>query len=86
MLLVEKVSTVLGDRKEEVVMPPLLENKSLTKDVDKGTNELKYTKEAVVTIIRMDLDKFEGKYKVSTGWFKLDRDFFLLFYNSFRII
>ena len=40
MLLVEKVSNVLGDRKEEVVTTPLLENKSSTKDVYEGTGEL----------------------------------------------
>ena len=35
----EKVSNVLGDRKEEVVTAPLSENKSSTKDVDKGIDE-----------------------------------------------
>ena len=40
MSLVEKVSNVLGDSKEAVVTTPLSENKSLTKDVDKGTGEL----------------------------------------------
>ena len=38
MSLVDKVSNVLDDRKEAVVTTPLLENKSLTNDVDKGTN------------------------------------------------
>ena len=33
----EKVSSFLGDRKEEVVTTPLSEKKSLTNDVDKGT-------------------------------------------------
>ena len=37
---VDKVSNVLGDRKEEVVTTPLLEKKSPTKDVDEGTDEL----------------------------------------------
>ena len=40
MSSVEKVSNVLGDRKEEVVTTPFLEKKSSTKDVDKGTGEL----------------------------------------------
>ena len=40
MLSVDKVSNFLGDRKEEVVTTPLLEKKSSTKDVDKGTDEL----------------------------------------------
>ena len=35
----EKVSNVLGDSKEDVVTMPFLENKSPTKDVDKGTDE-----------------------------------------------
>ena len=63
MLSVEKVSNVLDDRKQEVATTPLLENKSLTKDVDKGTGELEYMKEAVVIIRRKDLDKFEGQSK-----------------------
>ena len=41
MLLVDKVSNVLGYRKEEVVTAPFSEKKSLTMDVDKGTGELK---------------------------------------------
>ena len=40
MLLRDKVSNILGDRKEEVVTTSFLEKKSLTKDVDKGTDEL----------------------------------------------
>ena len=40
MSSVEKVCNILGDRKEEVVTMPLLEKKSLTKYVDKGTDEL----------------------------------------------
>ena len=57
-------------------MTPLLEKKSLTKDVDKGTGELEDIKEAVVTIRRKDLDKFEGQSNRSTRWFNLDSDFF----------
>ena len=40
MPLFEKDSNVLGDKKEAVVPMPLSEQKSLTKDVDKGTDEL----------------------------------------------
>ena len=32
-------------------------------------------KEALVTIRRKDSDKFEGQYKLSTGWFNLDHEF-----------
>ena len=39
----EKVSNVLGERKEELVTPPLSEKKSPTKDVEKGTDELTET-------------------------------------------
>ena len=72
MSSVEKVSYVLGDSKEALVMMPLLDKKSFTKDVDKGTGDLEDMKEAVVTIRRKDLDKFEGQSKVSKGCFKLD--------------
>ena len=66
---------------------PLLENKSLTKDVDKGTGELEYMKDSVVTIRKKDLDNFEGQSKGSTGWFKLDSGFLrFFFYNSFRVL
>ena len=67
MSLVDKVSNILGDRKEEVVITPLLKNKSSTKDVDKGTDELVDMKKAVVTIHRKDSDKFEGQSKLSIG-------------------
>ena len=40
MSSVEKVSNVLGYKREELVTTPLLEKKSSTKDVDKGTDEL----------------------------------------------
>ena len=42
MSLVENVSNALGDRKKELVTTPLLENKSSTKGVDDGTDELVY--------------------------------------------
>ena len=50
---------------------PLTEKKYSTKDVDKGTDELAYIKQAVVTICRNVLDQFEGQSKRSKGWFKL---------------
>ena len=56
MLSVDKVSNVLDDMKEAVVTTPLLEKKSLKKDVDKGTDELEDMKEAVVTIHGKGLD------------------------------
>ena len=43
---------------------PLLEKKSLTKDVDKGTDELAYMKKSVVTIFRKRLDQFYGQSSV----------------------
>ena len=58
MSSVDKFSNVLDDRKEAVVTTPLLEKKSSTNDVDKGTGELEYMKEAVVTIFGKDLDNF----------------------------
>ena len=36
----EKVSNFLGDSKEEVVTTPFPENKSSTKDVDRGNDKL----------------------------------------------
>ena len=72
MLSDEKVSTVFDDKKEEVVTMPFLEKKSLTKDVDKSTNEFEYMKKAVVIIHRKGLYKFECQSKVYTGWFRLD--------------
>ena len=58
MLSNEKVSNILGDRKEEVVTTSLLEKKSLTKDAEKGTDELAYMKHAVVECFRKSLDQF----------------------------
>ena len=52
-----------------------MENKSSTKDVDKVTDELADMKQSVVTIRRKGLDQFEGRYKRSQGWFKLDCGF-----------
>ena len=52
--------------KEAVVTAPFTEKKQLTKDVDKGTDELEDMIEAAVIINRKDLDKFEGQSKGST--------------------
>ena len=66
---------------------PLIDNKSLKKDVEKGTYELAYMKQAVVTIRRKGLDQFEGQSKLSTGQFKLDSGLKKqYFYNSFIIL
>ena len=51
---------------------PLSEKKLLTKDVEKGSYELEYMKESVVTIRSKYSDKFEGQSKGYTGWFNLD--------------
>ena len=53
-----------------------MEKKSSTKDVDNGTDELAYMKQAVNTIFRKGLDQFEGQSIGFNGWFKLDIDFF----------
>ena len=50
----------------------LMEMKSSTKDVNKGTYEFADTKQAVNTIRRKGLDKFEVQSSGSKGWFKLD--------------
>ena len=63
MLSVEKVRNVLGDRKEEMVTTPFPENKSLTKNVDKGPGELEDMKEAMSTIRRKNLHKFRVSLK-----------------------
>ena len=52
MSSVDKVSNFLGDRKEELVMTLLLENKSSTKYFDEGDDELSNIKKALVTIFR----------------------------------
>ena len=55
---------------------PFIEKKSSTKDVDKGTDEFSYMKQAVVTLCRKGLYQFEGQSKSYKGWFKLDSGFF----------
>ena len=57
----DKVSNVLGDRKEEVVTTPLLEKKSLTKDVDEGTNELSDMTFMEKKYSTKDVDKHTGE-------------------------
>ena len=66
-------------------MTPLSEKKSSTTDVDKGTDKQEDMKKAAVKILRKGLDKFEGHYKGSTVWFKLDSGFKKI-YNSFIIL
>ena len=73
----------LDDKKEAVIMTPLLENKLLTaekvttsEEVDKDTGKFYGIKDAVVTIHRKDSNNFEGQSKGSTGWFNLDHEFF----------
>ena len=44
---------------------PLMEKKTLTKDVDNGTDELADMKQAVIKICRKDLDQFECQSKVT---------------------
>ena len=88
MKLVEKVINVLDDRKEALVTTPLWEKKSLTDDFDKGTGDLEDMNEAVVTILRKDLDMFKGWSKGSSKRFKHDSEFLNnnKIYNSSRII
>ena len=64
----------MDNKKEAVVTTTLSDNKSLTKDVDKGTDELEYMKESVVSIRRNCSDKFEGWYKGYTGWFNINSE------------
>ena len=58
---------------------PFWENKYSTKDVDKGTDEFSDMKQEVVTTRRKGLDKFEGRSKGHTGWFKLDSGVLIFF-------
>ena len=57
MSSVEKVSNILGDRKEEVATTPLLGNKSSTKDVNEGTDELVDTPLLEKKSLTKDVDK-----------------------------
>ena len=61
---------------------PLMENKYSTNDIDKGTDESEDMKQAVVKICRKGLDQFEGQYRGSKGWFKLDSG--LIFFLKFN--
>ena len=76
MFSVEKVSNVLGDRKKVVATTLLTAKKSLKKDVGKGTGEVEYTKDTLITICRRDLDQFEGKsiFRVPIGIAKMTRN------------
>ena len=56
--MVDKVSNFLDDRKETVDTTSFPEKKLLTKDVDKGTDELADMKQEAVTIFRKGLDQF----------------------------
>ena len=47
------------------------ENVTPSEDVEKGTNILNDMEEPVHTILRKDLDKFQGKYTASTVWLNL---------------
>ena len=73
-LLMEKKSLTkdVDKGRGELADTLLMEKKSSTKDFDKGTDELKYMKYAVVTIHRKSLDKFDGQYKVSKGYYTHD--------------
>ena len=80
---VHKHNTNFDDKKEVVFITTFSNRKILTtekvttsEEVDKVTEKLEEMKEAVVTICSKDLDKFEGNFKVSTGWFNLDHEFF----------
>ena len=72
---------------DELADTPLLEKKYSTKNIDTGTDELADMKNAVVTICRKGLDKFQGQSKGSTGWFKIDGGFlkttFLTIHSEF---
>ena len=63
MPLLEKKSLTndVEEGTDELADMPLMEKKSSTKDFDKGTDELADTKQAVVTIRRKCLDRFEGQ-------------------------
>ena len=63
----EKVSNVLGDRKEIVVTTPFYEKKSLTKGVDKGTNKLADTLLMENKSSTKDVDK--GTYELADTLF-----------------
>ena len=89
----ELVTTWLSDKKsstkdvdegtDELADMPLMKKKSSTKDVDKGTDELEDMTQAVVTIYMKWLDHFQGQYKASKVWFKLEKQHF---YKAFRFL
>ena len=57
---------------DELEAMTLMEKKYSTNDFDKGTDELADTKQTAVKIRRKCIYQFEGQYKGSKGWFKLD--------------
>ena len=57
---------------EEKLVPS--EKVTPSEEVEKGTNILNDMEEPVATIRRKDLDNFQGKSTVSTGWFNLDHE------------
>ena len=67
----------------------LIKKKYSTKYFDKGTDELSYMKQAVVTILKKVLYQFEGQSKRPKVFFKLDSGFLkttfsTIFQNSIR--
>ena len=63
MFLVDKVSNVLGDRKEEVLTTPYLEKKPLTNDVDEGTDGLADTPLLEKKYTTKDVDRGTDEFK-----------------------
>ena len=61
---------------DELADTLLSKKKSLTNDVDKGTDELGFNKQNVNTICRKGLNQFECQSTRTKGWFKLDIKFF----------
>ena len=83
MLLVEKVSNVLGDRKEEVVRTPFSEKKLSIKDVDEGTDELTHTPLLENKYSTKDVDKSNDELADMKSQWSQSVGRFLI---SFRVI
>ena len=73
-LLLDKKSSMndVDEGTDELADMPLMEKKYSAKDVDKSTDELSDMKQAVVTMCRKGLYKFEGQSTGSKGWFILN--------------
>ena len=71
----DKITTSEGVVKGTDEVHKHTENITTNEEVEKGTENLIDMKEAVIKILRKDSYKFEGKSKVSTGWFNIDHDF-----------